>query len=204
MKKEYKFTMVGIIALVVGLFIGAQFTTTASVSGAETTGSELVRLQSIVNVCYKGVHSGWQEECQETHNVVTRIGKNHTRDILGGIVNATSDGVVGGINGTWRYLQLSTGTTDPNQNDNVCEITVVTAGGLAITDGPNASVSKFNEGNFSVVKTFTATATQAGIAKVCLFNQTVGGRLQASAEFPSTVNMEPNDQLTVNYSIAIT
>lgn len=133
-----------------------------------------------------------EADCQQTHNRATRLFANHSRDAFG---NLNASGAIVPV----RSIQLSTGTTTPAINDNVCQATVITGNSL---DPVNASTTRFNEGNYTVFNTFTATGTQSDINKVCLSNHTSMQYLFASALFPSAVNMINNDQLTVNYSIA--
>lgn len=130
-------------------------------------------------------------------NTVTNHGKNHTRDaLMGALATSTVANV--------SVLQLSTGTTAPAATDTVCEATVVSGNGL---DGGAGTINWVSShvGNFSINKTWFATGTQAGIAKVCLHNSTVTGAniTFATASLSSAVNAESGDTLSVYYYIQV-
>lgn len=122
-------------------------------------------------------------------NTVTNFGLNNTRDKL--MSNTVLE--------AWKTFYLSTGTTAPSATDIICEATVVTASGLTSANGTLAIA---NTGNFTSTHTWTAGATQSGIAKVCLFNGT-GNAIMASALISPTVNMGANDNLTVTYYVVV-
>lgn len=122
-------------------------------------------------------------------NTVTGRGLNNTRDSL-----MTTDTLE-----EWKTLTLSDGATGPAQGDAVCEATIVTGNGLASANGTLAIA---NIGNFTITKTWTASGTETGIAKVCVFNGT-GNEIMASALISPTVNMGANDNLTVTYYIVV-
>jgi len=124
------------------------------------------------------------------HNTVTGFGLNNTRDKLMRADSSLSN---------WSSMQLSTGTTGPAQADAACEATIITTNGLGMANGTMAVA---NIGNFTVIKTWTASGTQTGIAKVCLHNAT-SNHLMASALISPTVNVASGDNLTVTYYIVV-
>jgi hypothetical protein len=134
-------------------------------------------------------------------NTVTALGKNNTRDILGGFAPYNDTTTVAGMRFNWTVIQLSTDGGAPALTDLTCP-TAVTGNGLDIAVA--GTIVKQLTGNFTVSKTFSVTGTQAGIQKVCIHNSTLtGGPLMASALISST-NVQSGDTLTVNYSVAVT
>jgi len=136
-------------------------------------------------------------------NTVLYTGMNHTRDVLMGQVAAGN----ADING----LILSTNATAVEAGEYNCSGEVLSNGLDASTADTfrrtGAPGTAYAQGNVSIIKEWTATGTQSGIASVCLINGTTGGGTGimnfSRALLSSAVNMENGDTLNVSYYVKV-
>lgn len=152
-------------------------------------GYDAAGYENVVYVYKNGELVAWAK------NKVTDIGLNHTRDILMGRVGT-------GVSANVSILQLSTNTDAPLSTNTSCP-NPITGNGLDVAAGTINIATGGIHGNYSVNKTWSATGSQAGIAKVCLHNSSTatGNITFATALLSSAVNVENGDELSVFYYI---
>lgn len=146
------------------------------------------------NVCTSVLRAsdGTQESLGCSHNLVTDAGLNAVRDILG----------QGTQFGAFDYIGLCNATAAcaaPAAGDTTLENEFGSAG-LSRAQGTYGTLGT---GNWSIYKTFTATADSLETNKTGIFNQSSGGTLLAENTF-TLVTLQTNDQLTVNWTIYVT
>lgn len=132
--------------------------------------------------------------CQETwtENTITNVGLNHTAYVWSGILGS------GGLNVT--YMELSTDSGAPSIDDAACP-SPVTGNGLDIDSAPATMIGI---GNYSLTHKWTASGTQAGIAKICLSNDSASaGALMASALLTPATGLGSGDNLSITYYVAV-
>lgn len=131
-------------------------------------------------VCYEGLAGA---NCN--HNVITNVGKDAIEDRM--FNNGTS----------FNYLAVGNGTV-PAVADTTLNNEIAT-GGLSRAVGTYYSNGV---GNWSLVKTYTASATLVSVNSTAIFNLSSGGTMLAGGTFSNT-NLNSGDTLTVNYTIAL-
>jgi hypothetical protein len=168
------------------------------VPSSPLTLSEVSGFNNYVVVYKNGEPAAWAE------NTMTGMGLNHTRDILMGRVTT-------GVAANISVIQLSTETSAANATVKTCG-SPVTGNGLDLDVGTIAEDEDY-DGNYSLSKKWTATGTQASIAKVCLHNTSDASGLDqdtaknvtfATALLSSTVSVESGDTLNVTWYIKAT
>jgi hypothetical protein len=129
------------------------------------------------------------------HNLITNNGIGLLDEALHGSDNAPARA---------RFIALSTDGTAPSYTDTSCP-SEITSGGLQRAEGLVTVTAGPANGDETVrvSKTFTATAAFTGVQKACMFTDITGGTLFAVATF-SAVNLQPNDQLTINWDFSYT
>jgi hypothetical protein len=131
-------------------------------------------------ICYEGMAGA---NCN--HNVITNVGKDAIEDRL--LNNGTA----------FKYLAVGNGTV-PAVADTTLNSEIAT-GGLTRALGTYYSNGY---GNWSIVNTFTATATIMSVNSTAIFNLSSGGTMLAGGTFSNT-NLGSADTLTINYTIAL-
>ncbi|MBI2449436.1 hypothetical protein HYV49_04015 [Candidatus Pacearchaeota archaeon] len=135
--------------------------------------------------------NGELQEC--SHNLLYNAGKNITRDLLGG-----------GSSGTIRNITLcnaSAGTTSCAAPIADASESFVEYNGCGLTSATGTyNTINSNDGNWSIVATFTSSCDNR-ITNVTRLKNATGG-LFASNTFTS-VTLQTNDQLTVNWTISV-
>ena len=117
-------------------------------------------------------------------NTITEQGKNATRDKMMSAVATAAMNV----------LQLSYDGNNTLSTNTVCTLNI-TGSGLDIGPG---TVTIQNSGNYSVNRTWTATATVNGIYRGCLLNSTEGG---AATRAPLLAAVLLNDSVSTPLNI---
>lgn len=124
------------------------------------------------------------------HNLLTNAGKD-------AIKNALNGGT-----GTFNYIALcnaTAGCAAPAVGDTTLA-NEYAAGGLSRAAGTYGSLA--GNGNWSMAKTFTATADALTTNKTGLFNASSTGTMLAENTF-TLVTLYTNDQLTINWTISV-
>ena len=181
-KKQRVYGIFGIVllALVVGFGSGLMIS-----NGAEIQPSSNVDLSYKADVCvYK---NGELQSCN--HNVLYNSGKNSTRDALafrnaGNFTNLTVCNASAGCGGFDTSLDNYTAY-------NNCGLQGVA--GL-VTLNPTVT------GNWSITNTFTSSCDSLSVNATKLTN-TTGGVLAGNSF--TTVTLQTNDQLTINWTLGI-
>lgn len=122
-------------------------------------------------------------------NLVTTAGLNAIKDGLG----------QGSLPAAYDYVALcnaTAGCTDPAAGDTALD-NEYAAGGLSRAQG---TYSSNGNGNWTISKTFTATADSLVTNMTGLFNASSSGTMLAENNFTS-VTLQTNDQLTINWTI---
>ena len=130
-----------------------------------------------------------------THNLITNGGIGLFDEALHGSDNAPARA---------RFIALSTDGTSPSYTDSTCP-SEITSGGLQRAEGTVSVTSGPANGDETVrvSKTFTASSSFSNVQKACMFTDLTAGTLYAVATF-SPVNLQPNDQLTINWDFSYT
>jgi hypothetical protein len=128
----------------------------------------------------------------EDHNLITTAGQDFIRQQIG----ETSSGNIG-TNGA-NYIALSSNTATPAASDTTLT-GEITTGGLARAQGTYAEVST---DQFTITKTFTASATHTSVQKAGLFTASSSGTMMAENTFTS-VSLASGDQLTITWTITL-
>lgn len=119
-------------------------------------------------------------------NTYTNAGKNATRDLLGG----------GSGTAAFDYIALGN-TTSPTATDTTLGGEYA-AGGLTRAQGTYYSLTQ--AGNWTISKTFTATADNLLVNTTALFNASSSGVMLAGFSF-TDATLQTNDQITINATI---
>jgi hypothetical protein len=129
------------------------------------------------------------------HNLITNGGIGLFDEALHGSDNAPAKA---------RFIALSTDGTSPSYTDSTCP-SEITSGGLQRAEGTVSVTSGPANGDETVrvSKTFTASSSFSNVQKACMFTDLTAGTLYAVATF-SPVNLQPNDQLTINWDFSYT
>jgi len=173
---NYKYLGVPVVLLAIFfLFATAQ---DASTSGAVSEG---IGYEATVCISKNNELIG----CQA--NTLTN-GENVTRDLLGFGSGSAVD-----------YIALATNETAVGPDNDALNNEVAGDGGERAQGTYSVNAG---EGNWSIVNTFTATANIHDINATGLFNDSSGGMYFAGVGFAS-VDLNTNDQLTVNWTISI-
>jgi len=123
------------------------------------------------------------------HNVLTNAGAEAIEDILGQNTAFGAFNYIGLCNAT-------AGCTTPSVTDTTIDNEYTTAG---LTRAVGTYYDNAN-GNWTISKTFTATADSLETNVTGLYNQATGGTLLATNSF-TLATLQTNDQLTVNITI---
>ena len=194
MKKERKQNLS--IAMLLALTMAVSFGIGTLISPASTTpigdnlgfkgGTYCVCKNSATGECYEGMAGA---ECH--HNTLTNAGKNATRAYL-------TTNWAGG-KGNFTVLALSNVT--PNFVD-VLNFTQEMAGGLARGKASLLTYDANGNGNWSLVKTWTADGQFLSVNTTGVFNNTAAGlpTMLCGGTF-TAVNLETSDTLTINYTL---
>ena len=128
-----------------------------------------------------------------SHNLLMDAGRNAIKNELG----------VGGTVAAFNYIALcnaALGCPAPAVSDTTLSNEFATNG---LTRALGTYTSLAGNGNWSIAKTFTATADNVVTNKTGLFNQSTTGTMLAENTF-TTVTLMTNDQLTINWTITVT
>lgn len=128
----------------------------------------------------------------EDHNLITDAGKDFIRQQIG-----ETNSVNIGTNGA-NYIALSSNTASPAASDTTLA-GEITGGGLQRSQGAYAEVST---NQFTITKTFTASATHTAVQKAGLFTASSSGTMMAENTFTS-VSLASGDQLTITWTITL-
>ena len=179
---------VAIALLVLGMGIGA-FAFQAAPSDSIGEG---LTYHSLICACKNSADGSCNEAnavgpCK--HNTVSIYGKNATRDYLS----------VDGARQAFDALALSNWTPDIA---NAVNLTVELAGGLA--RGGAGVINWSSNGNWSLIKTWTADGQFLNVNTTAVFNDTAAGKrtMLCGGTF-TPVNLESGDTLTINYTLWI-
>ncbi len=122
----------------------------------------------------------------EDHNLITNAGKNFIASQLGNATGASAS-----------YIALSNNTASPSVTDTILA-GEFTSGGLQRAQGTYSHTADTD--NWTISKTFTATASATGVQKAGLFTASSGGTMMAENTF-SSVNLANGDTLTITWTI---
>lgn len=181
-----------------GFALAVLFIVSLSISGfSNKSGGELVTdgLDYQASVCI--THARGDEvlshECN--HNLLTEAGMNHTMWALRtGVAYASVD-----------YIALcnnSAGNCSSPVNTHTFLENEFDSGGSTGLERAQGTQGYNQNGNWSIVKTFTATADDVVVNKTGLFNASTVGILFAENAFTS-VTLQTDDSLTLNWTIGI-
>lgn len=170
--------------------------------GYQDTGemNENVNYKAIVCVSTSGefegrespAHSGINELIQCEHNVLTNVGRNATRELIGASNGAAFDYIQLGNAATGGTVVAATDTAlDSNHS----------ADGLQLAQGAYA-VDNGN-GNWSISKTFTAGTDTMLTNKTGLFNDTDWDKVMLAVNTFTLATLMTTDTITINWSINI-
>jgi hypothetical protein len=154
-----------------------------------TTNQFSEALQPTGYVTISVVRDGNEIYHYEDHNLITNAG----RDFIATELGATSGTGTLAAN----YIALTNNTAAPAVGDTTLA-GEITTGGLNRQQGTYSHT--LGTDNWSVSKQFTATASNSGVVKAGLFTDSSGGTMMAENTF-SSVNLAPNDQLTITWTI---
>ena len=173
-----------LLAVVAAFVAGTMFSFTPANTGIGDTLSYKAKICACKNSgeCFEGLPGA---SCK--FNVLTNAGKEAIEDYL------VSYGNVAGANFT--YLAVGNGTAPVAANTSLSD--EITTGGLARAA---ATVTDWGDGNWSLLKQWTASATHYSVNSTGIFNESSGGTFFAGGTY-TAVNLEANDQLTINYSV---
>lgn len=171
----------------IGLIFSVQ--SFAPAMGSDISDSDSIKYHS--SVCTAVVRAdGTYEPNGCSSNTLTTAGKNLIKNAL----------AFGGTVGNVTYIGLCN-ASGPGCNASSADNTILddeyAAGGLSRGGGNYASQGT---GNWSVYKTFTATANNLLTNKTGLFNNSAADTLFAENTF-TLVTLQTNDQLTINWTI---
>ena len=168
----------------------------------------------VLNANFQECHtlSGVQT-CSTEHNVLYDAGALWVQQVTSG---ETPFGCVPSTSCGFKYIAMSAGTTAPAATDSVTGATngdcgkptdtELTTNGFARALGTVTDISGSSPKSSTVVKIFTATATQA-VAKSCLVNQLTQGSAAnvqlATATFTS-ITLQNLDTIQITWTISWT
>lgn len=182
-----KKTLLGLVAILAAFTAGTMFSSPIAstlVGDSVTYKGVICACKNTNGICYEGMQGA---SCN--HNIITNIGKNATKQYLA---------LGSGGGGNFTYLAVGNGTA-PAAADTTLNLEAT--GTLA-----RAAATYYNNpgnGNWSLVKSWTVTASFMSINSTAIFNQSATGTMLCGGTFTS-VNLENLDQLTINYTLAIT
>jgi len=171
-----------VLAFAAGTMLSSPITSTAAGDAVLFRGGVICACKNS-EVCYEGMPGA---SCE--HNTIVSGGKNATRAYL----------AYGGTLAAFNYLALSNGSAPAAGDYNLS--TELTVSGLTRTTA--TVTSNPSDGNWSLVKTWTAGGQALNVNIVGILNQSSMGPMLAGGTFTS-VNLEANDQLTINYTLWI-
>ncbi|MCX6819326.1 MAG: hypothetical protein NT129_05020 [Candidatus Aenigmarchaeota archaeon] len=180
-----KKTLLGLVAILAAFTAGTMFSSPIAstlVGDSVTYKGVICACKNTNGICYEGMQGAY---CN--HNVVTNAGKNAIKQYLG---------VAAG--GNFTFLAVGNGTA-PAAGDTTLNLEA--AGSLARAAG--TYYSNAGNGNWSLVKSWTVSASFMSINSTAIFNQSATGTMLCGGTFTS-VNLENADQLTINYTLAVT
>jgi len=137
-------------------------------------------------VCKKVIRAdGTVEDLGCDHNVITNVGLDHIKYLLG--TGITSEAC--------KYIALGNGTAPTSTSTSLdAEITVC---GLTRTAG---SYTSNGVGNWTISNTWTSTCDGIAVNTTALFNATSAGTMFAGDSF-TTSTLNTNDQIQVSWTI---
>lgn len=148
---------------------------------------------------------------QQTDNAIVNDGRNCTAMLLFGANDGCTAATAAGL-GKYTVIGISNGSSLAATTANTVLPAEITVDGLVAVAGTlgtfTNSTSNGDPAIQRISNQFTYNGTQTGnpINAAGLFNQTATGAdrgVFALKNFPSTVSMNPGDQLTVNWDITI-
>lgn len=148
---------------------------------------------------------------QQTDNAIVNDGRNCTAMLLFGPNSGCTAGDASGL-GKYTTIAVSNGSTLAATTANTVLPAEVTGDGLQAVAGTLGTFTNSTNNSDPAIQRisnqFTYSGSQAGntINAAGLFNQTATGAdrgVFALKNFPSSVTMNPGDQLTVNWDITI-
>ncbi len=150
------------------------------------------------------------QSCTTEHNVIFNAGALWVQQVTSG-ENPT--GCTPSTTCGFKYIGMSAGTTAPAAADLVTGATngdcgkptdsELTTNGFARATGTVTDISGGTGATSTVVKTFTATATQA-VAKSCLLNQSTQGNannVQLAAATFTSITLQSGDTIAITWTI---
>ena len=154
------------------------------------------------------------ETCTTEHNVVFNAGALWVQQVTSG-ENPT--GCTPSTTCGFKYVGMSAGTTAPVATDSVTGATngdcgkpsadtELTTNGFARAVGTVTDITGSSPQSSTVVKTFTATATQA-VAKSCLVNQSTAANannVQLAAATFTSITLQNGDTIQITWTITWT
>src|SRR6266571_2726181 len=165
----------------------------------------------ILNANFQECHtlSGVQA-CTADHNVLYNAGALWVQQVTSG---ETPTGCAPSTTCGFKYIAMSAGTTAPVATDSVTGATngdcgkptdsELTTNGFARALGTVTDISGGTGATSTVVKTFTATATQA-VAKSCLVNQLTAANannVQLAAATFTSITLQSGDTIQITWTI---
>ena len=193
-KKHYAmFGMVTLCLVLLGMFISPSTPTDVP----PTDASSVISYEA--SVCTTHTRDGVELMSECSHNLFTDSGRNATRDILGTSVNLSAFNYIALCNMT--ASAESPPCLEPRVNDTELE-GEYSAGGLSRALSTYTELSA-TAGNWTISTTFTATADDLTTNTTGLFNDSALGILFAENTF-TTVTLQTDDQLTINWTIQVT
>jgi len=147
---------------------------------------------------------------QQTDNTIVTEGRNCTAMLLFGNNTSCNAKSPSGL-GTFTVIGVGNGTALITDRSLAALNSEVTGDGLARATGTLGTFTAASNSTAGALQritasfTYTGTQTSNPINQAGLFNSTSTGNDLAFAlkNFPSTVSMNPNDSLTVNWDITI-
>ena len=189
-----KKTLLGSVAILAAFIAGTMFSSPIAITNMGNIVGDTSKLTGFICAC-KNSPTG---ECYEgmpgancNHNLITNAGKNATRQYLG---------IAAG--GIFSVLAVGNGSGAWNAGDKN-----LTNGGEIIIAASTMNRSQatyyagFNNGNWSFVKTWTSNGNYYSVNATGLYNGTAMDSVMLCEGTFTAVNLELNDQLTINYTL---
>ena len=136
-------------------------------------------------------------------NLITRAGKNMTRDMLTQL-NGSGAGGPAGINGTSAISLTNDGTATSDERS-VCP-SEITTNGLGRAAATVYQIGNYTAAasNISITYKFTATGTQA-VQKTCLSNSTAAnGAILIAEDTFTSVTLNSGDTINITWYVGVT
>jgi len=171
--------------------------------------------------CY--TPAGGTSQCQSTHNVIFNTGALYVEQVVEKGVTSPSCAPIGAAC-SFNWIAMSASATAPLATQSSTGLTTaatsgdcgvaggtggqngaeLTANGFTAAAGTVTDISGGTGASSTIVKTFTATATQS-VAQSCLVNQQANGsanRVNLAAATFTAISLNSADTITITWTIA--